>query len=120
MVSKVPSASKTIDDDKQAKVVSNGIQGYWFPDGGGSKICPGRFFAKNEIFASMAILLHEFDIELLDPEGARKMQPDLSYFPVGAFPHPPRRRCQYVFGDGKRPCVERWTVAKSFFPETLK
>ena len=38
----------------------------WLPYGGGTRICPGRHFAKLEIISSLAIMLTFFDIEILD------------------------------------------------------
>lgn len=35
----------------------------FFPYGGGSAICPGRFFSKQEILVSVALLLLEFEVE---------------------------------------------------------
>lgn len=35
---------------------------------GGPSICPGRFLAKNVVFFFCALLITEFDIELLDDE----------------------------------------------------
>lgn len=62
-----------------------GLAGGWVPFGGGVRICPGRFFAKNEMMASLAMLMTSYDIELRTPEGW-KLQPDMSYYLVGALP----------------------------------
>ena len=43
--------------------------GDWIPYGGGQRMCPGRHFAKQEMIASLAIMLTLFDIELLDEAG---------------------------------------------------
>jgi hypothetical protein len=43
-----------------------GTAGKFFPFGGGRTICPGRIFAKQEVMASVALLLLEFDIEVLN------------------------------------------------------
>lgn len=53
-----------------AKVAESGLQGYYFPFGGGSKMCPGRFFAKQQIMVTVALMLRTFDMELLDPGAA--------------------------------------------------
>lgn len=37
------------------------------PFGGGSTLCPGRHFATNEIFFTVATILRTFDIALVDP-----------------------------------------------------
>ena len=36
------------------------------PWGGGSTFCPGRFLARREIYAFIALTLHHFDIRLVD------------------------------------------------------
>ncbi len=43
-----------------------GTAGKLFPFGGGKPICPGRVFAKQEILASVAMLLLTFDFEFVD------------------------------------------------------
>ncbi len=85
-VSTTAGQPKTAADDARAKVVTTGIQGHFFPYGGGTNMCPGRFFAKQEMMASLAVLLRSFDMEALDPVEARKTGPDERYFPVGALP----------------------------------
>ncbi|KAK3320363.1 cytochrome P450 [Cercophora scortea] len=77
---------RTVEEDRTAKVVTTGIQGYFYPYGGGIKICPGRFFAKQEIMVAVAVMLDEFDIELVDMESARQTRPDTNCFPAGALP----------------------------------
>ncbi|KFY65558.1 hypothetical protein V496_02501 [Pseudogymnoascus sp. VKM F-4515 (FW-2607)] len=44
---------------------TGGTAGKFFPFGGGKTICPGRIFAKQEIFASVANVLLDFEIEPL-------------------------------------------------------
>lgn len=39
--------------------------GTYFPFGGGSSMCPGRFFAKQEILTAVGIIILRFDIELI-------------------------------------------------------
>ncbi|KAK3390056.1 cytochrome P450 [Podospora didyma] len=39
--------------------------GYYFPYGGGPTMCPGRHFAKQEIIASLALFMAEFDVEVM-------------------------------------------------------
>ncbi|KAK1826202.1 cholesterol 7-alpha-monooxygenase [Podospora conica] len=78
--------AKTVEDDRTAKVVTAGTAGHFFPYGGGTKICPGRFFAKQEMVAAIAVLMREFEVELLDVEGSRKTRPDMKYFPAGSLP----------------------------------
>ncbi|PHH62127.1 hypothetical protein CDD81_7558 [Ophiocordyceps australis] len=42
----------------------DGTAGSWIPYGGGSRICPGRFLAKDVILGAVAYLVLEFDVEL--------------------------------------------------------
>ena len=39
--------------------------GDFCPYGGGSVICPGRFFAKHEILAAVAMVVTAFDLEFV-------------------------------------------------------
>ena len=39
--------------------------GSYFPYGGGTAVCPGRFYAKQEILAAVALFLTSFDFEVL-------------------------------------------------------
>ncbi|KAK1749889.1 cytochrome P450 [Echria macrotheca] len=39
--------------------------GYYFPYGGGITMCPGRHFAKLEIMGTLALLVTQFDIEVV-------------------------------------------------------
>lgn len=45
---------------------TEGLAGTWIPFGGGQNICPGRYFAKQEIILTPALLLTSCDIELLE------------------------------------------------------
>ena len=40
--------------------------GTFFPFGGGAQICPGRVFAKQEVFAAVAAFLLEFDVGFIE------------------------------------------------------
>ncbi|KAK3322012.1 cytochrome P450 [Apodospora peruviana] len=75
---------KTAEDDKTATLVTSGIQNHFYPYGGGSKICPGRFFAKQEIITAVATMLSEFEIDLLPTE--KKVGFNMSYFAAGTMP----------------------------------
>ncbi|KAH6847079.1 cytochrome P450 [Chaetomium sp. MPI-CAGE-AT-0009] len=79
-------AEKTVQDDKTAKPINHtaALQGYFYPYGGGSRICPGRHLAKQELLIAVAGMLKEFEIELLDPVSARQAKPNMRAFPVGA------------------------------------
>jgi cytochrome P450 len=77
---------KTAQDDKAAKPINHSaaLQGYFYPYGGGSRICPGRHLAKQELLVAVAGMMKEFEIELLDPVSARQAKPDMRVFPTGA------------------------------------
>ncbi|KAH6623804.1 cytochrome P450 [Chaetomium tenue] len=77
---------KTAEDDKTAKPINHtsALQGYFYPYGGGSRICPGRHLAKQEMLVAVAGIMKEFEIELLDPVSARQAKPDMRVFPTGA------------------------------------
>ncbi|KAL2169097.1 hypothetical protein VTG60DRAFT_6424 [Thermothelomyces hinnuleus] len=79
-------AERRPEDDRAAKPVSHGtaLQGYFYPYGGGSRICPGRHLAKQEMLVAVASVMREFEIELLDPVSARQAGPDMKMFPAGA------------------------------------
>ena len=54
-------------DPKTGKMIfsTSGTNGKLFPWGGGKTICPGRVFAKQEVLASVAMVLSTFDLEVL-------------------------------------------------------
>ena len=60
-------------------------QGGWVPSGGGVRMCPGRFFAKNQMMAALAMICTKFDIELRMSAGW-KPERNARYYPVGALP----------------------------------
>ena len=56
------------EDSPGQKVFCNkGLEGSWIPYGGGSNICPGRAFAKQEMLLMAALLVGNFDVELVGP-----------------------------------------------------
>ena len=61
------------DPETGKKIFStSGTNGKFFPFGGGKTICPGRVFAKQEVLASVAMVLLSFDIEFchfMDEQG---------------------------------------------------
>lgn len=77
----------------------------FFPFGGGSSICPGRHFAKQEIFMMVAVLLEKFDVEFVEwttmdgKRSDRAARDDQTY--AGAIGMPPDR-------DMKVRLVRRW------------
>lgn len=52
-----------------------GLSGNWTSFGGGEHKCPGRFFARDIGIVTLSILLGEFEVEVVDPEAARKLDP---------------------------------------------
>jgi hypothetical protein len=82
----VEKKARTVEDDRRAKVVTTGTAGYFFPYGGGTKICPGRHFAKQEMMAAVAVFLREFEVEIADAKAAAKVGLDMAYFPAGSLP----------------------------------
>ena len=44
----------------------NGLNGKYFPFGGGHYMCPGRTFAKQEVLGSIAVLLLNLNIEVVE------------------------------------------------------
>ncbi|KAK3329256.1 cytochrome P450 [Apodospora peruviana] len=58
-------ASQTADGVKTVEFALGSRSGYWFPYGGGIGICPGRHFAKQEIIGTLALLLAQFDFEVV-------------------------------------------------------
>lgn len=52
-----------------------GLSGNWTSFGGGEHKCPGRFFARDIGVVTLTVLLGEFEVEILDPEGARRLDP---------------------------------------------
>jgi len=56
-----------------------GTKGAWLPYGGGSNECPGRFFAKQEMLITAALLIGNFEVKL---EG-REAGIDWRYFGSG-------------------------------------
>ncbi|KAH7324408.1 cytochrome P450 [Stachybotrys elegans] len=80
----------------QPRFSLDGTLGSWVPYGGGTRMCPGRHFAKKELIVSMAMFLTEFDIQLMPRDGW--IQDDKRYFmfgvmhPMGSIPARIRRR----------------------------
>ena len=44
------------------------------PFGGGTTYCPGRFLARQEVMAFVAVVLHRFDVTLPPSQGAHSMK----------------------------------------------
>lgn len=85
-----PEGAPVKSEELKSKVASegaftlDGLANNWIPYGGGLKICPGRFFAKNEMLAAVSIVLMNFDIEILPGQKPPECNP--AYFPFGAMP----------------------------------
>ena len=46
----------------------------------GLKICPGRFYARQEAIVGLALFIMKFDIEFL---GDKNFKPNTKFFPFG-------------------------------------
>lgn len=69
----------------------NGLASAWIPYGGGNRICPGRYLAKQKIIATLAIMITLFDIEL--GEEAVSLGMDMRGFGFGALS--PNAKCPF-------------------------
>jgi cytochrome P450 len=78
-----PKKEKTPDDDKCATLVNGGLDGYFYPFGGGSYRCPGEMFARRLNMGTNALLLRMLDIELVDPVGACEVSSSYDRYPLG-------------------------------------
>jgi cytochrome P450 len=63
--------------DKRKHFSDVGLSGSWTSFGGGEHKCPGRHFARHIGIMALALLMGEYEIEMLDREGAAKMVPPL-------------------------------------------
>lgn len=64
----------------------DGLSGAWIPYGGGSFMCPGRHFAKQEIMGSVAVFRAYYDLEIVDRPRGWMPKPDTYFYGVGAMP----------------------------------
>lgn len=64
----------------------DGLAGCWIPFGGGQRMCPGRHFAKHEIIGTFALMFQMFDIEVVNAQQAKTLEPDLRWAPYGGLP----------------------------------
>lgn len=71
------------EDDKHAKLVLNGLQGHFFPFGGGAYRCPGELFAKQLTMSTVALMLRNLEIELVDPVSAKNVSSNFAQYPMG-------------------------------------
>lgn len=83
-----PAVADLSNHNNQPKFSLEGTAGAWIPYGGGSRMCPGRHFAKEEVIVTSAMLLGAFEIELLGRNTAgQAIEPDMAYFMFGTM-HP--------------------------------
>jgi cytochrome P450 len=75
---------RTAVDDKKATLVTKGLSTHYFPFGGGPSMCPGRIFAKHETLVSIALIMRDFDIELVKPDDARMTGSGMANVPFGS------------------------------------
>ncbi len=64
---------------------TKGLSGIFITYGGGSRLCPGRHFAKHEILLGLAYFLTAYDFQLNVPKGW-KAEPDLTVVGTGTLP----------------------------------
>ncbi|KAK8053075.1 hypothetical protein PG996_012376 [Apiospora saccharicola] len=73
-----------------------GTEGSWVPFGGGSHVCPGRFFAKRQNILTLALMVTLYDCELLADQESLDVPPGTyplgSVSPRGKVPVKMRRR----------------------------
>lgn len=68
-----------LHDQKTTRFSLKGTEGAWLPFGGGTNECPGRFFAKQEMLLTAALLIGNFDIQLDEDS----VEIDWRYFGTG-------------------------------------
>lgn len=90
-----PKAGSAINGG-QPKFVSSGLANSYIPFGLGERICPGRAFARREIVAFCAIIIHQFDVEFLSPKKDFELNPVFyglgTQRPLGSIPFKIRNR----------------------------
>ncbi|KAI8623282.1 cytochrome P450 [Xylariaceae sp. FL1651] len=69
-------------DSTKKKFSTEGLDGAWIPYGGGALMCPGRYLAKQEMMASVAVFGAYFDMQVL--KGIPRM--DDNFYGLGAQP----------------------------------
>ncbi|EXA28850.1 hypothetical protein FOVG_19569 [Fusarium oxysporum f. sp. pisi HDV247] len=70
-------------EDERSRASVAGLRGHFFPFGGGAFRCPGESLAKQVIFASVAMVLQSYDLRLIEPGEARKIEPGHRELPFG-------------------------------------
>lgn len=80
-------ADETNSNDEKSCARKNGefaikdVEGSWIPYGGGSRMCPGRHFAKRDIIFTAALFATHFDMEIID--AGNDIQEDMRGFGLG-------------------------------------
>lgn len=64
-----------IPDAKGARYSDAGLSGVYTSFGAGQHYCPGRFFARDIGLVMLVVFLEKYEVEVVDPEGARKYDP---------------------------------------------
>ena len=62
-----------------------GLKDVYTPFGGGSSLCPGRHFARQEVLSTLARLVLQYDIEF-DVPASWEPRMDPAFFPTGTLP----------------------------------
>ena len=75
----------TEENPEQPRFSLKGTENVYTSFGGGSAICPGRHFARQEVLSTLARLVLYYDIELQVPD-AWEPRMDPAYFPTGTLP----------------------------------
>jgi len=70
----IPNEPQDSSVSEQVSFSTEALQGIFVPYGGGQNICPGRYYAKQEIWLTVAILMLKFDVELHGPETTESYQ----------------------------------------------
>ncbi|KAF2106350.1 cytochrome P450 [Lophiotrema nucula] len=74
-----------ITEDDGPRFTTSGLDGAWIPYGGGINMCPGRHFAKQELIGTFAMLVSQFDMEILTPPEV-KIEPNTGFRIFGTMP----------------------------------
>ncbi|KAF2844665.1 cytochrome P450 [Plenodomus tracheiphilus IPT5] len=68
-------AERFLTGGERSRFSDANLTGSWTSFGGGEHKCPGRHFARNIGIATLAVLLGEYEMDLLDKEAAKKATP---------------------------------------------
>lgn len=66
-------ADSVTGEGTQLTFSTEGLSASWIPFGGGPRACPGRHVGKQQVLATIALLIQQFDIEILADEPAWEM-----------------------------------------------